>query len=614
MDGTLIRSMVAVIAVVWAAACGGKDDSPDIVMERFRHLETANALAPAELEVGAIDYVRRVASDTGVALSPADDLEVRAVVQGARDGLRHVRLKQIYRGVEVMGSEVVVHADDTTFVGINGYLTRNLDGFDITPVIGGDEAVAIAKLDRAAGADQVPFISESSRLVIAPRAAGGADLAWHIQVANAAAPALGPGLWDYLVDARSGAVLRRFDAVPLEQGSGPGGAQSGRWINQLDVEPSGDGAEGDYWMKTDRLETYDIAKSKDVPVSGSLTEMPDPFANDAHGYAEVTLDMLRDWYGFNSVDDAGRVVESYINDASICPAGSACAPLEGEARVYYTVSWPDAAHDLGVVSHEINHNFTEYHSNLTYSGEGALLHEHFSAVAQASAPFYHWGVDAYGKLESMCNSEPEGIGKPQRAFCLAVGRYRATVGGSLTPCAGSARSGTRPTRPTGRRRPTSWTPAREPSTPRSASASASASPSPFATRGPTSASTVPAPTASSATRTTSVTPARPAPAARTTAAPAPRTAASGRRPNARSASATAAGATRCPRAATASATARRPTPPAARTAAAQRTSPAPWRRSAAGVIRPAWTTAIAAPTSPTSASERLTSWSGRRRR
>ena len=432
MQAVLIRSMVAVMTCAWAAACGGKEDAPDIAMERFRHLETANALAPAELEVGAIDYVRRVASESGVALSTADDLEVRSVVQSRRDGLRHVRLKQTYGGVPVLGSEVVVHADDTTFVGINGYLTRNLDGFDIAPMIDADEAVARAKLDRAAGAVEVTFTSESSRLVIAPRAAGGADLAWHIQLANAAAPALGPGLWDYLVDARSGAVLRRFDAVPQEQASGPGGPETATWVSQLDVEPAGDGAEGDFWMKTSRLETYDIAKSTTVPVSGTLEEMPDPFANDAHGYAEVTLDMLRDWYGFNSVDDAGRVVESYINDASICPEGSACAPLEGEARVYYTVSWPTAAQDLGVVSHEINHNFTEYHSNLTYSGEGALLHEHFSAVAQASAPFYHWGTDAYGKLESMCKSEPEGIGKPQRAFCLAVARYRATFGGSPT--------------------------------------------------------------------------------------------------------------------------------------------------------------------------------------
>jgi Zn-dependent metalloprotease len=432
MERRLIRSMVAMTVVAWAAACAGKDEAAGIATEPFRHLETANALAPAELEVGASDYVRRVASGAGFALSAADDLEVRSVVQGRRGGLRHVRLKQTYGGVPVLGSEVVVHADDTTFVGINGYLTRDLDGFDITPVIGADEAVAIARRDRAAGAEEVEFTSESSRLVIAPRAAGGADLAWHIQLANAPAPALGPGLWDYLVDARSGAVLRKFDAVPLEleQASGPGGPQSVYWDRRLDVEPSGNGAEGDFWMKTSRLETYDIAKDSDIPVSGSLEEMPDPFANDAHGYAEATLAMLWDWYDYTSVDDDGRVIESYINDSSICPAGSACAPLEGEARVYYTVSWPEAAQSLGVVSHEINHNFTEFHSNLTYSGEGAMLHEHFSAVAQVAAPFYKWGEDPYDKLGEMCAEKPEGIGKLQYTFCLAVARHRAIKGSS----------------------------------------------------------------------------------------------------------------------------------------------------------------------------------------
>jgi len=433
MQAKSIRSRAAVFIVVWSAACGGKEDSAEIVMEPFRRLETGNALAPAELEVAAVDYVRRLTSDAGIALSSADDLEPRPVVQGIRDGLRHVRLYQTYAGVPVLGSEVVVHADETTFVGVNGYLTRNLEGFDATPEIDADEAVDIAKMDRAAGAEEVSFTRESSRLVIAPRAGGGADLAWNVQVGNAGSTGLAPGFWDYLVDARSGAVLRKFDAVArLEQASGPGGAQSGGWVSQLDVEPAGEGAEGDVWMKTARLETYDIAKSKDVPVSGTLAEMKDPLANDAHGFAEVTLDMMRDWYGINSVDGNGIVLKSFIHDSTVCPVGTACAPIDQKAEVYYTVSWPDASSLLGVVAHEINHNFTEFHSNLTYAGEGANLHEHFSNVAGALAEFYRWDGAIHGELDGICKAEPKDSGVPHRAFCLAVGRHRAITGSGAT--------------------------------------------------------------------------------------------------------------------------------------------------------------------------------------
>ena len=415
------RAAALALAACTTLACGTSEEPATISMEPFRHLETDNALAPADIEVAAIDYVRRVAGEADLGLSAADDLEVRAVVQGVRDGLRHVRLKQTYAGVPVAGSEVVVHADETTFVGVNGHLTRNLDGFDTSPTLAAEEAVAIARTDRSAAANA----SSTSELVILPRADRGADLAWHVQVAG----------WDHMIDARSGAVLRAFDAVPrLEQASGPGGDQSGGWVSQLDVEPSGEGAEGDFWMKTDRMETYDLARSEDVPVSGSLEEMTDPFANDAHGFAEVTLNMMRDWYGFNSVDNAGRVVKSYINDSSICPENTACAPLEGDSKVYFTVSWPDAAHSLAVVAHEHNHNFTEFHSNLTYSGEGADLHEHFSVVAAAIAEFYQWDGGRTGEIDHMCDLQDGegGGGKASKAFCLAVGRYRAIEGGSAT--------------------------------------------------------------------------------------------------------------------------------------------------------------------------------------
>ena len=407
------------VAACTTFACGTSEEAPDIALEAIRTFETGYALAPGDLEVGAVDYVRRVASDTGIGLSSGDDLDVRAVLQGSRDGLRHVRLKQTYGGLPVMGSEVVVHADETTFLGINGYLTRNLDGFDTSPTIADDEAVSVARADRSAPAD-APAASE---LVILPRAEGGAKLAWHVTVAG----------WDYMVDARSGDVLRAFDTVAkLEQASGPGGAQSGGWVSQLDVEPAGEGAEGDVWMKTSRLETYDIAKSKDIPVSGTLAEMKDPLANDAHGFAEVTLDMMRDWYGINSVDGNGIILKSFIHDSSVCPEGTACAPIDQKAEVYYTVSWPDASSLLGVVSHEINHNFTEFHSNLTYSGEGAHLHEHFSNVAGALAEFYRWDGAIHGELDGICNAEPKDSGVPHRAFCMAVGRHRAITGSGAT--------------------------------------------------------------------------------------------------------------------------------------------------------------------------------------
>ena len=47
-----------------------------------------------------------------------------------------------------------------------------------------------------------------------------------------------------------------------------------------------------------------------------------------------------------------------------------------------------------MVAHEINHGFTEFHSNLTYSGESGGLNESFSDIAGTIAEFYEEGDGA----------------------------------------------------------------------------------------------------------------------------------------------------------------------------------------------------------------------------
>jgi vibriolysin len=460
MGAPVARLEVSVrwLTLVALAACGGGEAKDEIATAPVRHMEVANALAAddAALVPRAVDYVREVAADLDLGLGDGDDFEPLTGV--AKDGIRHVRLEQVHRGVPVLGSHVIAHADATTFLGFNGVLTAHLDAFEVQPTIDEADALATARTDRAAGADAT-FQREKSRLVILPRGARGADLAWQIELYNSSQAGLRVGRWLYFVDAQSGAVLKKIDILTTaEQASGPGGnARFARsWSAELDVEPK----DGEFEMKTDRLITYDCEESETPPadpVKGPLDPISDANIDDAHGYTEVTLNMMRDWMGYESIDGNGYVVKSLVHFG----VDYDNAHWDGEYVAYgdgASIFYP-ASGSLDVVSHEMNHGFTEFHSNLTYAGESGGLNESFSDIAGTAAEFFKegdaadftFGEDtniAEGQADRwLCDPPMNGTsidhlddysdgvdvhdssGIANKAFCLAVGRHQATSSG-----------------------------------------------------------------------------------------------------------------------------------------------------------------------------------------
>ena len=440
----------ALITLTIAAGCGDSGpNSTTIVTAPVWHLEVHNALAGADAAVDAIDYLKAMDGELELGLSTADDFEVMQVTES--DGLRHVRLQQTYGGVPVVSSEVVVHADDTTFIGLGGTVTRHLDGFDIVPTLTEGEAAAAALGDAGATAPT----DQTSHLVILPGDPDGASLAWYVGFAS------GTSEWNYYVDARSGAVLWKYDgATTIEQGSGPGGNSKKlrTWDAELDVVLD----DGMYRMKTDALETQDRRDDDDAYESVDL-HFADPQANDAHGYAEITLQMMRGWMGRDSLDDNGFKIVSRVHDTSKCSGAPVNACWSGK-KMYYgdggSGFYPFSG-SIDIVAHELNHGFTSFHSDLKYSKQSGGLNESFSDIAGTVAEFYDEGesadftigediMEGADPLRWMCEPgldgwsasdvgdytddlDPHGAsGVPNRAFCLAVARYKASSSGSST--------------------------------------------------------------------------------------------------------------------------------------------------------------------------------------
>ena len=453
MTRTFARPALACAALCLAAACGGDSAAP-IVTEPVRHAELELTRAGADLGPEAVTY-----AGERVGLAAGDELEVLSVRTGP-DGLRHARLQQVHRELPVFGSEIAVHADASTFLGFNGFVTRGLDGFDATSALGAEDAVAIAAADRGAG---IAFARQESRLVILPGPGGvGASLVWEIELFNEAQAAADLGRWWYFVAAADGALVWKYDGLTrLEQASGPGGnARVARtWTSALDVEKEG----GQYVMKTSRQETRDMKNEVDggeTAKSAALDGFMDPNINDAHGFTEVALDMMRDWIGINSIDDNGHVIVARVHYGQNVDVASWDGTHTNYGDSDPSVRYPRPG-ALDIVAHEINHGFTEKHSNLVYARQPGGLNESFSDIAGTMAEFYREGdasdliigEDIYiaddGMHRSMCMPASKGqldhlsqfkagievhtsSGIGNLAFCLTIGRFTARTGGSTT--------------------------------------------------------------------------------------------------------------------------------------------------------------------------------------
>jgi vibriolysin len=391
-------SLLVGLTTVVSAGCGMSE--PDVqtsstVVEPVNFVDRVGTPINGNLETAAIDFIKSTADMTA---SDRDDWKVRSVKRG-KDGREHVRLDQVYAGIKVWGADVVVHADERSFRGVDGTVAKAIDeNLAVTPAFDATKAIAIAKglydasiTDRSA---KLGYSRESAELVILPGPKGTVRLAWHTEFFTERQAGKDPGLWNHFIAADSGEVLESFNAIhTLSQASGPGGNPkvARTWTEALDVEP---GTGTNFQMNTARLVTLNMngGTSGGTIVQGPLDAIGDAAVNDAHGFAEVTLNMLQEWYGHNSIDDEGFVIRSRAHyDTNYDNAfwdGTQMTYGDG-ATIFYPL-----AGDVDVVSHEINHGFTTFHSDLIYSGQSGGNNESFSDIAGTIAEFFSEGDTA----------------------------------------------------------------------------------------------------------------------------------------------------------------------------------------------------------------------------
>lgn len=452
---TKVSAVLFTGAAIWGCA-----DKPtyngDAKLQQVNFIPAVPVKVATDVEKSVTKFV-----DSADELTDYDDSwSVRATEKGPFSS--HVRMNQVHDGVPVFGASVVVHTQGDQVAFVAGTRVPNLGGFDIKPAFDNDTALAKAKADYDSKVTKprsdLKYQRESSELVIFPQKGGTARLAYHVTFYTDPQGGIAPGLWNYFVDAKDGTILKQFNGLDtvFAQGSGPGGNEkvARTWNQQLDLKKDG----ANFTMDTPRLQTLDMHNLTDngtIVTGADLNNFGDAPINDAHGFAEITLDMLSE-FGFNSIDNQGFKIISRVHFDNAFEN----AFWDGTQMTYgdgATTFFPLSG-DVDVVAHEVDHGFTTFHSNLIYAEQSGGMNESFSDIAGTTASFFLNGDNGdfdIGRdifkgdeaLRFMCDPTKDGIsidnfenyndgldvhfssGISNKAFCLAATNFA----GGATP-------------------------------------------------------------------------------------------------------------------------------------------------------------------------------------
>ncbi len=294
------------------------------------------------------------------------------------DGTTQTRYQQVVAGADVLGGQVTVLRDRAgTATSVIGAHFATL-----TPT----NTVKLSAADvRAIAADLFgPVDSRPVELRIDPR---DGRLFYTVETL------LPRHRWVLWVDASSGKVVNRFDALAEGTGEGVKGDQK-----SIDTTPAADGwqltsADGRQLtydaqnqtshpgvMMTDEDDVWDLT----IPLNPSPSQPP---GVDAHYYANLVDDFYADLFSRDSIDDAGMPIISTVHyDAGYCNAfwnGEQMTYGDGDGTNCKALSG-----GLDVVGHELTHGVTEFTSGLIYENESGALNEAFSDMMGNTSEFY----------------------------------------------------------------------------------------------------------------------------------------------------------------------------------------------------------------------------------
>lgn len=335
-------------------------------------------------------------------LAPTDELEPRRTYKDS-DGSTTVRYQQKYRGIPVIGDDVIIarHSNGIFKTGhgavLNGIAS---DVVDISARLTDKQALAIAKRRSAASASlqgkKAPTVeAEHSRLAIWQDESGVARLVYEVTYMQHGDEPSRPYM---LIDAKTGSIIHQYDNLQTANATGPGGnLKTGQYFygtdfGYMNVTQSGSTCTmSNANVKTVNLNhgtsgstafSFTCPQNTVKSINGAYSPL-----NDAHFFGGVVFDMFNAWVGSPPLTFQLQMRVHYSNNyENAFWNGTAMTFGDGASTFYPLVS-------LDVSAHEVSHGFTEQNSNLVYSGKPGGLNESFSDMSGEAAENFMNGTN-----------------------------------------------------------------------------------------------------------------------------------------------------------------------------------------------------------------------------
>lgn len=345
--------------------------------EKFSNSNAANA----------VDYLKKNKGKTGID-NPAESLKVKSVQEDDL-GMTHIRFNQTKNGVNVEGSEVIVHFNkENEVVLVNGSHNVEVvgDKIDTKPSVNADKALQTAKSSVKAP-DQLAY-EPTSDLVVYPFE-GVNSAAYKVNVNF-----LGdePGNWFVFVNANTGEVIDKYNALfdasgvktKAHKGVGKGVLGEQRQLHTtMEIQPKQGTSFKLYDESHENLEgiyTFDYTTGKifENKSSSWKDEYQSP-AVDAHYNSETVYEYYLNEHNRNSLDDNGMAIVSYVhygnnyNNAFWNGRQMTYGDGDGEFMVPLSAG-------LDVAAHEMTHGVISHTANLNYRFQSGALNESFADV------------------------------------------------------------------------------------------------------------------------------------------------------------------------------------------------------------------------------------------
>ena len=324
--------------------------------------------AAGEPEAAALEAVRRLAA--AFRMTADDSFDVRRVAP-EEDGPVNVRLRQRYRNLLVEGSELIVHIEGATVVGINGRFTPDIS-VGSTPTLSGAAALGIARRSLSSGAVSELSDPELTVFVTPDRVP---HLAWKQKVTYVNAEGL-QREWIF-ADARGGELLGRHSLIQAAKFRQiyDGNQDCLQFLNQLP---------GDLLFEEG--------------VSGAQWIAADDSAKGAYTGTGKTYDFYKNVFNRKSFDGADSPLVSSVHFEFA--GGNGCSPnnavwIGDAAQMAYGdgdgATFGLLATSLDVTAHELTHGVTQFEADLVYNGESGALNEALSDILGESADYFFNG-------------------------------------------------------------------------------------------------------------------------------------------------------------------------------------------------------------------------------